>query len=89
MSQEANIAKMEAGREASFISSHVKPYVMARIDVIMEQMVGYYRSGTMPHDLLVGKVGEITALLDMISNLESAERQGDYAAQQEIGNAEA
>lgn len=89
MTQDQNIAKMEAGREAAAVDGLVKPYVMARVDVIVEQMVAIYRGGVMPHDVLVGKLGEITGLLDLIYHLEHVQKIGDNAAQKEIGNAEA
>jgi hypothetical protein len=88
MTQDANINKMERGREAAAIDALVKPYVQIRIDNITDQLVGFYRGGIMSHDIMVGKIGEITALLDMLSSLETMQRQGDAAAQQEMGNAE-
>lgn len=89
MSQEKNIEKMEDGREAAAIHSIVTPYVMRTIDELVLQMVNIYRTGTMPHDLLVGKLGEITGLHDLISHLEHIQKMGDIAAQKEIGNAKA
>jgi len=45
-----------------------------------------YRSGQYTHDQLLGKVAEITSMLNLISDLESSQRVGDIAAQKELGD---
>jgi len=78
---------MEAAREASVAASIVIPLINTRITNYVQQMAGLYRGGQFTHDQLLGKVAEITAMLNLIADLESTQRIGDIAAQKEFGDA--
>lgn len=75
---------MDAAREASVSLSVVAPLINIRITNYIQQLAGMYRGGQYTHDQLLGKVAEITAMLNLISDLESTQRVGDIAAQKEI-----
>jgi len=77
---------MDRGREAGFALAVVVPLINTRITNYVQQLAGMYRGGEYTHDQLLGKVAEITAMLNLISDLESAQRIGDTAAQKELGD---
>jgi hypothetical protein len=77
---------MEEGREASIVASVVVPLINTRITNYVQQLSSMYRGGQYNHDMLLGKVAEITAMLNLISDLESKQRRGDVAAQKEMGD---
>lgn len=82
-----NEQKIERGKEAILVESVVAPLIQKRVDTIISHMVAMYRGGDIDHDRLVGKVAEITAMYNLISDLESVQRQGDIAAEKEFGSA--
>lgn len=84
-----NFEAIERGQQASVIASVVAPYVQDRITAYVQQLAGLYRGGQYTHDQLLGKVAEITALLNMMSHLESDQRSGDIASQKEFQGAKA
>ena len=43
--------------------------------------------GPISHDMLIGKAAEITALADLLSDLETVGLRGDIAAKREFGDA--
>jgi len=77
---------MEDGREASIVASIVVPLINTRITNYVQQLAAMYRGGQYNHDSLLGKVAEITAMLNLIADLESKQRRGDVAAQKEMGD---
>ena len=77
---------MDAGRDAALVSSVVVPLINGRITTYVQQLAGMYRGGQVNHDMLLGKVAEITAMLNLIADLEGAQRQGDIAAEKELGD---
>lgn len=87
MSREDNLDKMARGREAGVVDALVRPIILEKVSQIVLQMCAYYRGGTLTNDYSRGKIAEISALQDLISQLDSEQRQGDAAAQKEMGNA--
>jgi len=85
MSREGDLDAMEDGRNAAVIASIVQPYIKDRIDNCVIALVQDYRGRTLTHDLMLGKIAEMAALMDMISNLDSTQRQGEVAANRELG----
>ena len=77
---------MDAGRDAALVSSVIVPLINSRITTYIQQLAGLYRGGQLGHDMLLGKVAEITAMLNLIADLEGAQRQGDIAAEKELGD---
>lgn len=83
-----NEEKIERGKEAVFVESVIAPLIEQRVRIILNHLVSMYRGGDIDHDKMVGKIGEITAMYNLISDLESVQRQGDIAAEKEFGSAE-
>ena len=85
--QDDRLLRMEHGRQATIISGLVKPYVDSKISFLVQEMAAKYRTGEANHDFLLGRTAEITALLNMMSDLERLYKVGVKAANQELGNA--
>jgi hypothetical protein len=91
MANQRNIEAIEEGRQATVIAGAIREYVDSRIRDHVIELMGMYRSGALhpiSHDMVLGKVAEITALSDLISDLESKAMRGDVAARREFGDAE-
>jgi hypothetical protein len=90
MARQDNIAQIEHGRQATAIGAAIQVYVDDRMRSLVTDLMAIYRNGAMgpiSHDMLIGKVAEITAMADMMSDLDNAGLRGDIAANREFGNA--
>lgn len=87
MNQQDNEHKIERGREAAYIESVIRPFIHARTETIVNKMVTSFRGGKTDHDRLVGYAAQITALHDLISDLEGTQRQGIIASDREMNDA--
>ena len=85
--QHRNLETIQDGRNATIVAGVVRPYIDERIYLLMHNMAGMYRSKQLNHDILVGTAAQMSCLLDMLSDLDSKARQGDIAANKEIGRA--
>lgn len=74
------------GRQAVFIASVVKPFIDRRVIDLVHQMVSRYRAGEADDRWTVGKVGEISAMLGLLSELENIHRRGITAVEKEMRN---
>ncbi len=91
MATERNIELMEEGRQATVVAGAVRGYVDDRMRERVIELIAMYRNGAVgaiSHDMLIGKVAEITALSDLLSDLETVARRGDVAARREFGDAQ-
>lgn len=89
MANERNIEAIEAGRQAVAMSGAIRSFVDERMRDHVQGLINMYRAGAvrpLDHDQLVGKVAEITALSDLLSDLESVARRGEVAANREFGD---
>jgi hypothetical protein len=77
---------MEAGREAAVIEGLVGPYIRDRIETIVKLMVSEYRGGTATYASLLGRTAEISALMGILSDLDSTQAKGDAASEREFAN---
>jgi hypothetical protein len=75
------------GAQATVVAGAIYHSVNEQIELTVAQMVTHYRNGTLTHDLLVGKVGEIYALQTLMTNLENKQNRASLAAQKEYGDA--
>jgi ribosomal protein L17 len=90
MANERNIEAIDAGREATVIAGAIRGYVDDQIRQHLVSLMSMYRNVAVrpvDHDQILGKVAEITALSDLISDLENVARRGDTAARREFGDA--
>jgi hypothetical protein len=76
---------MEDGMNAAVIASIVTPYIQDRITSTVSFLTQAYRGQQLTHDIMLGSIAQISALQDIISNLESTQRQSELAAKRELG----
>lgn len=84
--QQYRIAAIEEAKIASVAAAYLLAPVNRASEDIVQRMMKAYRSREMDHDFLVGCVGELTALSDLMKKLENATLQGEIAAEKEFGN---
>lgn len=84
---ERNLELIADGRTATVVAGAIKVFVDDKIRENVTLLTAIYRNGKIDHDQLVGKVAEITALLDLMSDLESVALRGDVAAAREFKDA--
>lgn len=84
MSQETRHAAMQRATDAGTLMALAGPVIQQQIDAAVNLMVANYRGEKTSHDLMLGKVAEISALQGVLSSLESLIRQGERAMEQEI-----
>lgn len=85
--RDQNLIKIEEARRASAIFGITHTYVNEVISRTVHQMVSGYRNGSASYEFLLGKTAEITALMNLLSDLEASQRKGSEAAKKEFGNA--
>lgn len=85
MSQERNIDRMERGKQATVVSAAIEEVLQDYEQSTLTMLRALYRSGKTDHDVLVGKLGELVAMDNLRSELETRQRQGDLAAMKELG----
>lgn len=89
MANERNLEAIEEGRNATVIAGTIRPYIDDRMREHVLALMAMYRNGAVgaiSHDMMIGKVAEITALSDLLSDLESVARRGETAARREYGD---
>lgn len=84
--REGNLNRMHEGRHATVIAGLVKPYIDNKVTLLVHEMCNAYRSREATHEFLLGKTAEVTALLNLMADLERAYKLGVNASKQEIGN---
>jgi len=85
MSIDENIATIQEGQSARIIRSQTEEHLLEREDEIISQLVQEYRAGTLTNDKMRGSIGEIAAMQDFRSHLESKIRRGLASAEKELG----
>lgn len=78
-----NEAAIEEGQRAGVIQDAMLPYVQQAKAELVARLVAMYRSGDTAHDRVVGAMGELTALDNLIQELEYKRRQGFVAQEKE------
>lgn len=76
---------IDRGRKATIVEAVVTPYINERVAKVTQKLVAAYRSGDLTEQLMTGSIGEITALQDLLRELEHDQRLGIGAAEQEYG----
>lgn len=76
-----DLERIEEGHEAGVIQNVVAPYVIQAKYDLMQRLITMYRSGDTSHDRIVGVMGELTALDNLVQELEYKRRQG-YVSQE-------
>lgn len=81
-----NEEAIQTAREAQLIQSVIRPYVDDKVKMVVTRMVNDYRAGNTDHDTIVGRIGEIRALMDVVEQLDHAQRMGHAAMQKEYAD---
>lgn len=66
--------------------SAIDEMVNRRVATYTQHLMAFYRSGGATHEALLGKVAEITAMFDLLQDLQAQVRRGEIAAQKEYGD---
>jgi hypothetical protein len=85
-SQVNNIENIQRAEQASAIRGAFGPYIQGYIDQIVSFLVAHYRGGQLSHDMMVGKIAEISSLMAFMDHLDSDMRAGDAARDREYGH---
>ena len=78
---------IQRGRMATVTEAVVKPFVQERVEKIIQKLVFQYRSGGLTDEMMIGSIGEITGLKDLLNELENDQRIGIGAMEREFKDA--
>ena len=81
-----NLEAMQRADEASALRGVLGGFVNDLVLGTVNTLVAHYRGATLHHDVMVGKVAEISALLGILDHLDGAMRAGETAREKEFGN---
>lgn len=84
--QSQRLERIERGRQAVQAAAFILEPIMESQNKILRRMINAYRSGKADHASLLGGIAEITALDNLITELNNAQTQGEIAAQQEFSS---
>lgn len=87
MTRQRNEELIEEGRQAVMAAGAIREEVNKQIEQTLASMIAHYRMGTISHDYLVGRLGEINGLQTLMSNLENKAQRGAVAMEREVSNA--
>ena len=82
-----HLYQIERGNQAMSIRGVIAPFVNQKIQDAVAALVAMYRGGDIKHDLLIGKVGEISVLMHILGQLEVEQARGQQAMQKEMKDA--
>ena len=82
----ANMETIQRSDEASALKGILDTYLNETIRGLLGSLVGHYRSSQIEHDILVGKIAEISALMALGASFDAEMRAGDAARDREYGN---
>lgn len=83
MSSADRLETIEEGQRSGVIQDALIPYVRDRKGELVARMIAMYRSKDTDHDKVVGLMGELAALDNLIQDLEYKRRQGYIAQEKE------
>jgi hypothetical protein len=81
-----NIEAIQRADHAAVFKGLAEPFIHSYINNSISSLVAHYRGGQLTHDLMLGKVAEISALMALMDNLHSEMRAGDAARDREFGH---
>lgn len=82
--QTQRLQRIERGKQAVMAAAFLLEPIMESREKVLKRLMMAYRGGTITHDMLLGGVAEMTALDNLVSELNNAQTQGEAAAQQEF-----
>jgi hypothetical protein len=88
--QARNLELIDKGRMALAVKAAAMDMIEDMMRVKVEQLISTYRNhlvGDPPFAQIYGKVAELTALSDLVREIEAAEERAEHAMAKEIANA--
>ena len=82
--QTQRLQRIERGKQAVMAATFILEPIMESREKILKRLMAHYRAGTATHDLLLGGIAEMTALDNLVTELNNAQTQGEAAAEQEF-----
>jgi hypothetical protein len=89
INQRENLSAMQRADEAAALRGMVGGLVNDMVLGTLNVLVAHYRGATLHHDVMVGKIGEISGLLSLLDTLDGSMRAGEAAREKEFGNGQA
>lgn len=80
LTADQRIERISRGREATVASGLLRPIIDRQVEKVLSELCRSYQAGDTPHDLLVGGIAEITALRELLYELERIHKQGVAAS---------
>jgi hypothetical protein len=81
---EKNLKDMEDGHTAGVIHGLFADFLQQQAVLTVSKMIASYRSNTLDHDKLVGFVGELACIDNIVNELENRQRRGFTAREKEL-----
>ncbi len=78
---------VEQGRDASIVKAMVRDVIDHQMLMANQSLINQYRQGNIDHDLMIGKIGEMAGLQNLLAELDSRERKGTNALDKVVTNA--
>lgn len=78
-------ARIDRGRQARAAKIEASEFARDHEQKIISELVAAYRNRGLTYEFCVGKVGEIVAIRDLLSTLESFETQGNALKEKMYG----
>lgn len=82
--QAQRLHRIEKGKQAVQAAAFLLEPILESREKALKKMIAAYRGGTVTHDLLLGGIAEITALDNLVTELNNAQTQGEAAAEREF-----
>lgn len=86
MDQQERMDRMEAGRTATLALGILREPVEAYREKVLNRLIACYRSGMTDHDTILGGIAELTALDNLIKDMQNTVHKGNVAAEVEFKN---
>lgn len=84
--QSQRLERIERGKQANMAASFILEPILESQQKVLQKMISAYRAGKADHGTLLGGIAEMTALDNLITELNNAQTQGEAALKQEFGN---
>jgi len=77
---------MQRADEAAALRGILSPVLDSAILGTLNSLVAHYRGASLNHDVMVGKIGEISALMGLVDHLDGQLRAGEAAREREFSD---
>jgi len=78
--------KVQRGRTSALLKRDLLERVYERQDKVLDRLIREYRMGSLSDASLRGAVGEITAMADLVNDLDSEIKRGIVESDKEKGD---